>query len=94
MAVFSKTHETATPTKRSVRPLFSVLLLVVFAATISFRVVLRCADVNLSLSAWSPQKKTHVLNFNSTLLKYAPVDISEPRARQEIEQLLEGNFAS
>ncbi|KAF3963085.1 hypothetical protein CMV_012486 [Castanea mollissima] len=67
------------PQKRSVRPLFSILLLIVFAATVSFRAVLRRADVNLSLSAWSPQKKTHVLNFNSTLLKYASVDISEPR---------------
>ncbi|KAL0012870.1 hypothetical protein SO802_007978 [Lithocarpus litseifolius] len=82
------------PQKRSVRPLFSIPLLIVSAATVSFRAVLRRADVNFSLSAWSPQKKTHVLNFNSTLLKYAPVDISEPRAKQEIEQLLEGNFAS
>lgn len=84
------------PQKRSVRPLFSILLLIVFAATVSFRAVLRRADVNLSLSlgAWSPQKKTHARSFNSTLLKYASVDISEPRARREIEQLLEGNFAS
>ncbi|XP_075635994.1 beta-1,6-galactosyltransferase GALT29A [Castanea sativa] len=86
------------PQKRSVRPLFSILLLIVFAATVSFRAVLRRADVNLSLGlggAWSPQKKTHAaFSFNSSLLKYASVDISEPRAKQEIEQLLEGNFAS
>ncbi|KAM3692861.1 hypothetical protein ACB098_08G119400 [Castanea mollissima] len=86
------------PQKRSVRPLFSILLLIVFAATVSFRAVLRRADVNLSLSlggAWSPQKKTQAaFSFNSSLLKYASVDISEPRAKQEIEQLLEGNFAS
>ncbi|KAK7821001.1 hypothetical protein CFP56_038210 [Quercus suber] len=69
------------PQKRSVRLLFSILLLIVFDATVSFHAMLRSAD-----------KKTHVLNFNSTLLKYAFVDISEPRAKQEIEQLLEGNF--
>ena len=64
--IFSKTHETATPTKCSVRPLFNTLLLIVFATTVSFRAVLCRTDVNLSFNAWSPQKKTHVLNFNST----------------------------
>jgi hypothetical protein len=81
------------PQPRSVRPLFSILLLIVFAATVSFRAVLRRVDLN----SWAIQTQTPtppVFEFNSTLLKYASIDIGEPRAKKEIEQLLEGNFAS
>ncbi|KAK7826415.1 hypothetical protein CFP56_032208 [Quercus suber] len=78
------------PQKCFICPLFNILLLVVFAATVNFRAVLCRVDINLSV--WSLQKKTHVLNFNSTLLKYASVDIFEPHAKQEIEQLLGATF--
>ncbi|XP_008228970.1 PREDICTED: beta-1,6-galactosyltransferase GALT29A [Prunus mume] len=81
------------PMKRSVRPLFSLLLLIVFAATLSCRTVVRH-----SLSSIELEKKVLIQPpkpvFNATLLKYAAVDASEAKAKQEIEQLLEGNFAS
>ncbi|CAL5357176.1 unnamed protein product [Camellia sinensis] len=78
--------------KRSVRPLFSVLILVVMAATLSCRVAIRrrfglVRPENSGVLAVAPV-------LNATLLKFAAVDLGETRVKQEIEQLLEGNFGS
>lgn len=81
--------------KRSVRPLFTILLLIVFAATLSCRAVVRRGFNALQLenNVWfDPPVKPPV--FNSTLLKFAAIDPGEAQLKQEIEQLLEGNFAS
>ncbi|XP_015872656.2 beta-1,6-galactosyltransferase GALT29A isoform X2 [Ziziphus jujuba] len=81
--------------KRSVRPLFSVLLLIIFAATLTTRNVVRRSlgstelDDNNVVVQITPRPV-----LNATLLKYAAIDIGEARSKQEIEQLLEGNFGS
>ncbi|KAM7522519.1 hypothetical protein LguiA_012421 [Lonicera macranthoides] len=86
--------------KRSFRPLFSIFLLIVLAATLIFRVALRCggfasprfqdgAPLVVQLAAPA---------FNATLLKFAAIDAGEAQLKQvvgdkqEIEQLVEGNF--
>ena len=86
------------PMKRSVRPLFSILLLIVFAATLSCRTAVRgrggfglgSMGLESSTLVQSPQEPV----FNETLLKYAAIDIGEAQSKQEIDQLLEGNFDS
>ncbi|KAI3450703.1 hypothetical protein Pfo_007368 [Paulownia fortunei] len=78
--------------KRTLRPLYSILLLLVVAGTLTIRVVLHengSFQLKYEISpVQTPQKPA----FNATLLKYAAVDIGEPRLKQEIEELLEGNF--
>ncbi|KAK4842485.1 hypothetical protein QYF36_022509 [Acer negundo] len=80
--------------KTSVRPLFSILLLTVFAVTLSFRIFVHGG---LFIS-FDPHDKKVLLQpkvvFNSTLLKYAAIDVAEDKSKQEIEQLLEGNIAN
>ncbi|XAR60123.1 Beta-galactoside alpha-2,3-sialyltransferase [Bertholletia excelsa] len=78
--------------KRSVRPLFSLLLIVVVAVTLSCRVVLRCG-----LGPFKPENEIAVAGmpapvFNATLLRLAAVDLGEAQLKHEVEQLLEGNF--
>ncbi|KAF2300799.1 hypothetical protein GH714_015902 [Hevea brasiliensis] len=87
--------------KRSVRPLFSILLLIVFAITLGCRILLRRGGSGGGGGFSSIELGPNVLVqtppipvFNSTLLKYAAIDIGEAQAKQEIEQLLEGKFAS
>ncbi|KAI4334252.1 hypothetical protein L6164_018963 [Bauhinia variegata] len=81
------------PMKRSVRPLFGVLLVVVFIATLSIRTMVRRDLVSIELeSRVLIQDSLPVLN--ATLLKYAATDIGEERSKQEIQQLLDGNFGS
>ncbi|XP_040362578.1 beta-1,6-galactosyltransferase GALT29A isoform X5 [Rosa chinensis] len=81
------------PMKLSVRPLFSLLLLIVFAATLSCRTAVRH-----SLSLIEFEKRMLVPPpkpvFNATLLKYAADDVGGAQAKKEVEQLLDGNFAS
>lgn len=87
------------PMKRSVRPLISILLLIVFAITVSFRAVVRrgagsgafefeLIDVLAQTTTTTPPAPL----FNSTLLRYAAIDMGEAKAKNEIEQLLDGNF--
>ncbi|TXG73631.1 hypothetical protein EZV62_002210 [Acer yangbiense] len=79
--------------KTSVRPLFSILLLTVFAVTLSFRIVVHGG----LFSPFDPHDRFLLqpkVVFNSTLLKYAAIDVAEDKSKQEIEQLLEGNFAN
>lgn len=86
------------PMKRSVRPLFSILLLIVFAITLSCRILIRSGLGGGGFG--STEVETNVIVppqapvFNSTLLKYAAIDIGDAQSKQETEQLLEGHFAS
>ncbi|XP_058729718.1 beta-1,6-galactosyltransferase GALT29A-like [Vicia villosa] len=79
------------PMKRTVRPLFVLLLLLVFLATLTSRSILRRGIISIEL-------ETRVINrdssLNATLLKHAAVEIGEEKSRKEIQQLLDGNFAS
>ncbi|XP_009364302.2 beta-1,6-galactosyltransferase GALT29A [Pyrus x bretschneideri] len=78
------------PMKRSVRPLFSILLLIVFAAMLSCRNAVRHSFELENKVLIQPSRPV----FNATLLRFAAVDAGEAQAKKEIEQLLEGNFAS
>ncbi|KAJ8768150.1 hypothetical protein K2173_021090 [Erythroxylum novogranatense] len=82
--------------KRSVRPVFSILVLLVFVATLYGRVLIHRGGVVFHSIELEKHVKTQSLPrvFNSTLLKYAAIDIGEARAKKDIEQLLEGNFDS
>uniref|UniRef100_A0A7N0TL49 Uncharacterized protein n=1 Tax=Kalanchoe fedtschenkoi TaxID=63787 RepID=A0A7N0TL49_KALFE len=85
----------ASPMKRSVRPLFSVLLLIAFAVTLTCRaVVRRVPQSERSSMAKLSAAADPVFNFNSTLLKLAAVELGEEKTKKEIELLLEGNFHS
>ncbi|KAM1508510.1 hypothetical protein ACFX10_017807 [Malus domestica] len=75
------------PMKRSVRPLFSILLLIVFAATLTCRNAVRHTFKFEKKVLIQPPKPV----FNATLLRFAVVDAGEAEAK-EIEQLLEGNL--
>lgn len=77
--------------KRSVRPLFSICLLTVIAATLTFRIILRPGPTFSSLDADEAPKPAAPV-FNATLLRYAAVDLGEVKMKQEIEDLVEGNF--
>ncbi|XP_022851406.1 beta-1,6-galactosyltransferase GALT29A isoform X1 [Olea europaea var. sylvestris] len=77
--------------KRALRPLYSILLLIMVATTLTVRVILHYGSIQLKYDAplfKSPEKPV----FNATLLKYASIDIGESQLKQEIEELLEGNF--
>ncbi|KAL7115992.1 hypothetical protein ACP275_04G215600 [Erythranthe tilingii] len=78
--------------KRTLRPLYSVLLLLVMAATLTIRVVLQ-QNGSLQLKyEFSPVRTPKKPVFNATLLNHAAVDIGGPKLKQEIDDLLEGNF--
>ncbi|XP_027149316.1 beta-1,6-galactosyltransferase GALT29A-like [Coffea eugenioides] len=77
--------------KRTVHHLFSVLFLLGVVGLLSFRVILRQSSIQLR----NESPFAEVANFrvdNETLLKYAAIDVGEPKLKQEIEELLEGNF--
>lgn len=96
------------PMKRSVRPVFSLLLLIVVAATFGCRVVIRngfgsiYGDGDFGAHFWGYGFSDELPTdppldfplFNSTLLKLAEIEDGESKMRQEIEQLLEGNFGN
>ncbi|XWS52870.1 hypothetical protein CRYUN_Cryun11dG0109500 [Craigia yunnanensis] len=86
------------PMKRSVRPLISILMLVALAVTLSCRIAIRhCGVFTVSAELGSTGvliQPPPIQNFNSTLLEFAAIDIGEEKSKLEIEQLLEGNFAS
>lgn len=81
-----------TPMKRSLRPIFSILLLSMAAATFTFRIAFH--------SVFSPIRVHHITKFvekpvfNATLLRFAAIDVGEKQLKQEIEQLVDGNFAN
>ncbi|KAK3041507.1 hypothetical protein RJ639_000126 [Escallonia herrerae] len=76
--------------KRRIRPLFSLLLVIVLAATLSLRVSVRAGTKPVPRVF----SKGALPAFNATLLKFASVDAGEARLQQEIEQLVEGNFGN
>ncbi|XP_052184417.1 beta-1,6-galactosyltransferase GALT29A isoform X2 [Diospyros lotus] len=84
--------------KRSVRPLFSVLLLVVVAVTLSCRVAVRRGLSRVPLMerplVVPPPPPPPQALLNATLLKLAAVDLGEPRLKEDVDDLLESNFWS
>jgi len=78
--------------KRTVRPLFILLLLLVFIATLTSRAILRKGILSIELEARVFTRDPPSLN--ATLLHHAAVEIGEEKTRREIQQLLDGNFAS
>nr|XP_009770827.1 PREDICTED: CMP-N-acetylneuraminate-beta-galactosamide-alpha-2,3-sialyltransferase 1 isoform X5 [Nicotiana sylvestris] len=77
--------------KRTMRPLLSVLLLMAVAATLAVRVTIRYSSIELK-NEYPFAAKAQKPVINETLLKYASVDIGEPKLKKEVEELLEGNF--
>ncbi|KAL5831425.1 hypothetical protein ACOSQ3_016847 [Xanthoceras sorbifolium] len=66
--------------KRSVRPLFTILLLTAFAVTLSFRIIVQGGffssfDLDNNILIQPP------VLFNSTLLKYAATDVAEHKIK-------------
>lgn len=81
--------------KRSVRPIFSLVFLVAAAATLCFRIMVsggnRGGEVfSLNNMGGAAQKPSPV--FNATFLRFAAVDLAEDSLRQDVEQLVNGNF--
>ncbi|GMN61076.1 hypothetical protein TIFTF001_030169 [Ficus carica] len=93
-----------TPMKRTVRPLFSVLLLLIFAATMISRTLFRRSlnsvefrlDTTTSTTTIVPlqTQQLEMVMFNETLLNFAAIDLAEEKSKQEISQLLDGDFDS
>ncbi|KAG4974315.1 hypothetical protein JHK87_031136 [Glycine soja] len=81
------------PMKRTVRPLFALLLLLVFAATLTSRAVLRRGILSIELESRVRIRRPPP-QLNSTLLHHAAVEIGEEKFKQEIQSLLDGNFGS
>ncbi|XP_024017040.1 beta-1,6-galactosyltransferase GALT29A isoform X2 [Morus notabilis] len=85
------------PMKRTIRPLFSILLLIIFLSTLLSRTLFRTSLSSLELENTiipipSPQLSPVV--FNETLLNLAAIDLGEEKSKQEISQLLDGDFDS
>ncbi|GAA0172819.1 transferase [Lithospermum erythrorhizon] len=79
--------------KKTVRPLFSVLILMVLLATLSFRIIIKQGSILLKNDTPFAEKVPK-FEHNATLLKYAAVDIGDMKLKKEIEDLIEGNFKS
>lgn len=77
---------------RTLRPLHSILLMMVVAATLTIRVMFQQNGSFKLKNGSTLIKNSQKPIFNATLLKYASLDIGEPKLRQEIGELLEGNF--
>ncbi|TKY67075.1 CMP-N-acetylneuraminate-beta-galactosamide-alpha-2, 3-sialyltransferase 1 [Spatholobus suberectus] len=79
--------------KGIVRPLFALLLFLVFAATLSSRAILRRGILSIE-----PESRVRIRRrpppLNATLLHHAAVEIGEEKFKHEIQQLLDGNFGS
>ncbi|KAL2463602.1 uncharacterized protein Fot_53258 [Forsythia ovata] len=61
------------------------------ATTLTVRVMLHYGSIQLKYDT-PLVKNPEKLVFNATLLKYASIDVGEAQLKQEIEELLEGNF--
>lgn len=76
--------------KRPIRPLFSVVILIVVVTTLSCRATIRRSFFpRENVAATVPS-----VVFNSTLLRFAAVEIGEAETRKNIDQLLDGNFGN
>lgn len=78
--------------KRPVRPLFPVLLLIVVTVTLTCRVAFR-TGISQNVPAFV-RKLEAIPVINATFAKLAAADLGELQLRQDVEQLLEGNFGS
>lgn len=78
--------------KRPLRPLFSILVFTVLAVTLSLRILVHGGYFSSVELENKVVVREQLPVFNSTLLKYAAIDVGEEKDKQEIERLLEGNF--
>ncbi|XP_047322582.1 beta-1,6-galactosyltransferase GALT29A-like [Impatiens glandulifera] len=79
--------------KRSVRPLFSILLLLAIAVTLTGRVAVRRRFGLIRFDQGITSVDNHPPPvFNQTLLRFASVELGEEKLNQEVDRLLEGNF--
>ncbi|WVZ02429.1 hypothetical protein V8G54_023235 [Vigna mungo] len=78
--------------KRTVRPLFALLLLLVFAATLTSRAVLRRGILSIELEYRVRIGNPPPPQLNDTLLHHAAVEIGEEKFKQEIQNLLDGKY--
>ncbi|MBA0550949.1 hypothetical protein Golob_021856, partial [Gossypium lobatum] len=84
--------------KRSLRPLISILMPVALTTTLSCRIANPRRGVFI-VSAELESTKVLIQTlqtqiFNSTLLKFAFIDIGESNSKLDIKQLLERDFSS
>ncbi|MED6123112.1 glycosyltransferase 29 [Stylosanthes scabra] len=82
------------PMKRTVRPLFALVLLLVFVATLTSRAMLRRPLLSIDLETRLVLIHSPPPQLNATLLRHAAIQIGEDKAKQEIQQLLDGNLGS
>ncbi|KAL2328474.1 hypothetical protein Fmac_021901 [Flemingia macrophylla] len=83
------------PMKRTVRPLFLLLLVLVLAATLSSRAIVRRGILSIDLDSRARIRlRPPPLRLNATLLRHAAVQIGEDKFRREVQSLLDGNFGS
>ncbi|ERN13066.1 beta-1,6-galactosyltransferase GALT29A [Amborella trichopoda] len=76
--------------KKSLRPLFSLVLLIAVGTALSCR-----AAVRRNLNFSPPELRVSVIRppiLNQTLLSFAAVELGEAESREEINRLLEGNY--
>ncbi|KAK1411926.1 hypothetical protein QVD17_32785 [Tagetes erecta] len=82
--------------KRSVRPVLSVLFLFTAAATLCFKIMISSGGGgdggDLGYRNIVPVEQKLVPAFNDTLLRFAAVDLAEDSLRQNVEQLVDGDF--
>lgn len=80
------------------RTLYITLLLMAVAATLTVRAVLHFNGGAFQLKYEIPPARSRTPNekpvFNESLLKYAAIEIAEARVKQEVEDLLDGNFGN
>ncbi|XP_021716390.1 beta-1,6-galactosyltransferase GALT29A-like [Chenopodium quinoa] len=88
------------PMKRSVRPVFSLLLFIVVAATFGCRIAIRngfgsiYGEGDYSVGNGSVDSPLDLHVFNSTLLRLAQIEVGEGKLRKEVDDLMDGNFGN
>ncbi|KAL2899477.1 Beta-1 6-galactosyltransferase GALT29A [Bienertia sinuspersici] len=97
--LIGSTTFSSSPMKRSVRPMFSLLLFIVVVATFGCRVAIRNGFGSIYgegeyIAAANDVPQFDLPVFNSSLIKLAQVDMGEPKLRKEIEQLMEGHIGN
>ncbi|KAK1426238.1 hypothetical protein QVD17_14907 [Tagetes erecta] len=82
--------------KRSVRPIFSVIVLAVAAVTLCFKIMISGGDAEQLVHRNKVRKEPELVRsptvFNDTLLRFASVDLAEDSLRHNVEQLVDGDF--
>ncbi|MFS7989569.1 putative beta-galactoside alpha-2,3-sialyltransferase [Helianthus anomalus] len=75
--------------KRSIHPIFTLLFLGIFAVTLCFRIMFSGTG---AAGFQHPVHRNNPPVFNDTLLRFAAVDLAENSFRQNVEQLVGGDF--